>query len=191
MTNRRPRVRYGRMCFGALGPGPFATKCYCVKLACLVHDKLMQFRCCLQAREISLMLPVVSLQNGAEFPDSNHQGLERASLDKLQIITLHSFYCTLLLCPLISRIWAFLNKRGRLLFWPRPNRTLFFSDMINKKKPCSLNIFIRSIFYFYRQKSTLGSIKRLSWMEVGRQVHISSLNETWLSANICKSTFEK
>lgn len=152
MTNRRPRVRYGRMCFRALGPGPFATQCYCVKLACSVHDKLMQFRGCLQAREISLMLPIVSLQNCAEFPDSNHQGLERASLDKLQIITPHSFYCTLLLCPLISRICAFLNKWGRLLFWPQPNETLFFSDMINKRKPCSLNIFIRSIFYFYRQK---------------------------------------
>lgn len=26
MTNRRPRVRYRRMYFGALGAGPFATK---------------------------------------------------------------------------------------------------------------------------------------------------------------------
>lgn len=140
------------MCFRALGPGPFATKCYCVKLACSAHDKRVQFLCCLQAREISLMLPVVSLHNCAEFPDSNHQGPGRASLDKLQIITLYSFHCTLLLCPLISRIWALLNKQGRLLFWPQPNETLFFSDMINKRKPCSLNIFIRSIFNFYRQK---------------------------------------
>lgn len=50
MTNRRPRVRYHRMCFRALGAGPFATKWYCVRLACSVHDKRMQFRCCLQAR---------------------------------------------------------------------------------------------------------------------------------------------
>lgn len=46
------------------------------------------------------MLAMVSVQNCAEFPDLNHLGPERASLDKPQIITLHSFYCTLLLCLL-------------------------------------------------------------------------------------------
>ena len=50
------------------------------------------------------MLLGVGLQNCAEFPDLNRLGLERASLDKLQIITLYSFHCTLLFCPLISRI---------------------------------------------------------------------------------------
>lgn len=50
MTNRRPRVRYHSLCSGALGAGPFATKWYCVRLACSVHDKLMQFQCCLWAR---------------------------------------------------------------------------------------------------------------------------------------------
>lgn len=45
------------------------------------------------------MLVVVSLPNCAEFPDLNHLGPERASLDKLQIITLYSFHCTLLFCP--------------------------------------------------------------------------------------------
>lgn len=173
MTNRRPRVRYHRMCFRASRPGPFATKWYCVKLACLVHDKLMQFQRCLQAREISLMLPLVSLQNCAEFPDLNHLGLERASLDKLQIITLYSSHCALLLCPFISRIWAFVNKQGRLLFWPQHNKTLFSSDMINKRRSCRLNIFIRSIFYFYRQKSSLGSFRKAELDGVGRQAHTS------------------
>ena len=50
MTNRRPRVRYRRMYFGALGAGPFATKWYCVRLACSVHDKRMQFQPCLRVR---------------------------------------------------------------------------------------------------------------------------------------------
>lgn len=45
------------------------------------------------------MLLRVGLQNCAECPDLNHLGLERASLDKLQIITLHSFHCTLLFYP--------------------------------------------------------------------------------------------
>lgn len=162
MTNHRPRVRYQRMCFRALGAGPFATKWYCVGLACSVHDKLMQFQGCLRARGDFSDAGWVRLQNWAEFPDLNHSGLERASLDKLQIITLYSFHCTLLFAPLISRSWAFVNKQGWLLCWPQHNKTLFFPDMINKNEALQTKHFYQARFpLFYRQKSTLGSVGRL------------------------------
>lgn len=97
------RVRYRRMYFRALGAGPFAAN----DIVRGWHAQCMTNGCnfspvCGSGRFL-LMLLGVGLQNCAEFPDLNRLGLE-ASLDKLQIITLYSFHCTLLFCPLISRI---------------------------------------------------------------------------------------
>lgn len=41
--------------------------------------------------------------------------------------------------------------------------------MINKTRPCRLNIFIRPIFHFYRRKSTLGPVGRVE-LDTSRQV---------------------
>lgn len=80
--------------------------------------------------EISLMLVVVRLQNCAEFPDLNHLGLERASLDKLQIITLYSFYCTLLFCPPYLQDLSFCEqaRSPSILTTTQQNIVLFWYD---------------------------------------------------------------
>lgn len=63
--------------------------------------------------------------------------------------------------------------------------------MINKRRPCRLNIFIRLIFHFYRQKSTLGSLRKVEWDKAGRQVPAFSLKDMLLLPGYCKNSFEK
>lgn len=162
MTNRRPRVRYHGVCSRASGAGPFATKWYCVKLARSVHDKLMQFQRCLWASgdlsdagcgsfiELCRVLRFESLGawKGFTWQATNNYTL----LFPLYSITL----------PPLSPGLSFCEQARSASILTTHNKTLFFSDMINKRRPCRLNIFIRYIFHFCRQKPSLGSVRGLS-----------------------------
>lgn len=193
MTNHRPRVRYQRTCSGALGAGPFATKWYCVRLASSVHDKLMQFLGCLWAWGDFSDAGCGSFAELCRVPRSESlrawKGFTwQATNNYTPLFPLYS----IIFAPLISRSWAFVNKQGRLPCWPQHNKTLFFSDMINKTRPCRLNIFIRPIFHFFIGKSQLwAQVEGLSWTQAGRQVPVSSLRDVLQLCGYWKSSFEK
>jgi hypothetical protein len=147
---------------------------------CAVCGQGRSLWCCLRLAYRTVLCSQIWITRG-------RQGLQ---LDKLQIITFYSFHWTLLFRPLISRIWALVNKQGQLLFWPQHNETLFFCDMIKKMWFCRLNIFIRSIFHFYRQNSALGSLRRAK-LDTSRQVPTSSPSDITQLSRFGKSSSEK
>lgn len=116
MTNHRPRVRYQRMCLRASGPGPFASKWYCVKLACSVHDKLMQFQHC-RRRWVRflwcwLWLVYRIVQSSQIWITWGWEGFTWQATNNYT--TLFLLYSIIL--PLICKLWALMNKQGRFYF---------------------------------------------------------------------------
>lgn len=130
MTNRRPRVRSTEWVSGLWGQAHLQPNDIVWGWHAQCMTNWCNFRAVCGPGEISLMLVVGSLQNCTEFPDLNHLGLERASLDKLQIITLHSFHCTLLFYPPYLQDLSFYEqaRSASILTTTQQNTVLFWYD---------------------------------------------------------------